>query len=80
MKPLKITTLQLEHFDVEKNKWVQACSINLQILEEPFSSGAFTDAFKATCSDAGLLVKNYQPRSVKTIFYDNCGNSRALIG
>ena len=31
MKPWKTTTLQLEHFDLEKNKWVRACSINLQI-------------------------------------------------
>ena len=54
VKPLKTTTLQLEHFDVEKNKRVPACSINLQIEEEPFSSGALRDAFKATCSDAGL--------------------------
>ena len=54
MKPLKTTTLQLEHFDVEKNKRVPACSINLQIEEEPFSRGAFRDAFKATYSDAGL--------------------------
>ena len=54
MKPLKTTTLQLEHFDVEKNKRVPACSTNLKIEEEPFSSGAFGDAFKATCSDAGL--------------------------
>ena len=54
VKPLKTTTLQLEHFDVEKHKRVLACSINLQIEEEPFSSGAFIDAFKATCSDAGL--------------------------
>ena len=41
VKPLKTTTLQLEHFDVEKNKRVPACSINLQIEEEPFSSGGF---------------------------------------
>ena len=27
VKPLKTTTLQLEHFDVEKNKWVPACLI-----------------------------------------------------
>lgn len=71
MKPLKTTTLQLEHFDVESNEWVPACSINLQIQEEPFSSGAFRDAFKATCSDTGLsgqwVVKKYQPTSVKTI-------------
>ena len=71
VKPLKTTTLQLEHFDVESNKWVPACSINLQIQEEPFSSGAFRDAFKATCSDTGLsgqwVVKKYQPTSVKTI-------------
>ena len=71
VKPLKTTTLQLEHFDAEKNKWVPACSINLQIEEEPFSSGAFRDDFKATCSHAGLsgewVVKKYQPTSVKTI-------------
>ena len=54
MKPWKTITLQLEHFDVEKNKWVPACSINLQIEEEPLSSGALRGAFKATCSDAGL--------------------------
>ena len=54
VKPLKTTTLQLEHFDVEKNKRIPASSLNLQIEEEPFSSGAFRDAFKATCSDAGL--------------------------
>ena len=69
-KPLKTTTLQLEHFDVEKNKWVPACGINLNIEEEPFSSGAFRDAFKATCSDAGLSggrVKKYQATSVNTI-------------
>ena len=29
VKPLKTATLHLEHFDVEKNKWVQACLINL---------------------------------------------------
>ena len=71
MKPLKTTTLQLEHFDVEKNKLAPACLINSQIDEESFSSGAFRDAFKATCSDAGLsggwVVKKYQPTSVKTI-------------
>ena len=71
MKPLKTTTPQLEHFDVQKNKWVPACLINLQTEEEPFSSGAFRDAFKATCIDAGLfgewVVKKYQPTSVKTI-------------
>ena len=71
-KPLKTTTLQWEHFHVEKNKWVPACLINLQI-EEPFSSGAFRDAFKVTRSDAGLsggwVVKKYQPTSVKTIIY-----------
>ena len=73
VKPLKTTTLQLEHFDVEKNKWVPACLINLPIEEEPFFSGAFRDAFKATCSDSGLSggweVKKYQPTSVKTIIY-----------
>ena len=47
-------TLHLEHFHVEKNKWVPACSINLQIEEKPSSSGAFIDAFTAICSDAGL--------------------------
>ena len=31
MKPWKTTTLQLEHFDVKKNKRVRVCSINLQI-------------------------------------------------
>ena len=71
VKPLKTTILHLEHFDVEKNKWVPACSINLQIKEEPFSSGAFRDAFKATSSDAGLssvwVVKKYQPTSVKPL-------------
>jgi len=71
VKPLKTTTLQQQHFDEEKNKWVPACLINLQIQEEPFSSGAFRDAFRATSSDAGLsggcLVKKYQPTSVKTI-------------
>ena len=54
VKPLKTTILQLEHFYVEKNKRVPASAIKLQIEEEPFSSGAFRDAFKATCSDAGL--------------------------
>ena len=29
VKPLKTTTLELEHFDVERNKWVLACLINL---------------------------------------------------
>ena len=54
VKPWKTTTLQVQHFDIEKSKRVPACSINLQIEEEPFSSGALRDAFKATCSDAGL--------------------------
>ena len=54
VKPWKTTTLQLEHFDVERNKRVPACSINLQMEEEPFSSGVLRDAFKATCIDAGL--------------------------
>ena len=31
VKLLKTTTLQLEHFDAEKNKWVPTCLINLQI-------------------------------------------------
>ena len=48
-----------------------SCSINLQIEEEPFSCGTFRDAYKATCSDAGLcggwVVKKYHPTSVKTI-------------
>ena len=71
VKMLKTTTLQLEHFGVEKNNWVPACWIKLQLEEWLLGNGAFRYAFKATCSEVGLsrgwVVKKYQPTSLKTM-------------
>ena len=71
VKPLKTTALQLELFDVEKCKWMKGATLDIMIEDEPFSSGAFRDAFKATCNDhlhlGDWVFKKYTPTSITTI-------------
>ena len=71
VKPPKTTALQLELFDVEKCKWMNVATLDFMIEDEPFSSGAFRDAFKATCNDhlhlGDWVVKKYTPTSITTI-------------
>jgi len=66
-----LTALQLELFDVEKCKWMNGVTLHFMIEDEPFSSGAFRDAFKATCNDqlhlGDWVVKKYTPTSITTI-------------
>jgi len=71
VKAPKTTSLQLELFDVDKCKWMSGATLDFMIEDEPFSSGAFRDAFKATCNDhlhlGDWVVKKYKPTSIETI-------------
>lgn len=71
VKEPKTTSLQVELFDVDKCKWMRGATLDFMIEDEPFSSGAFRDAFKPTCNDhlhlGDWVVKKYKPTSNETI-------------
>lgn len=71
VKEPKTTSLQVELFDVDKCKWMSGATLDFMIEDEPFLSGAFRDAFKATCNDhlhlGDWIVKKYKPTSIETI-------------
>jgi len=50
---------------------MNGATLDFMIEDEPFSSGAFRDAFKATCNDhlhlGDWVVKKYTPTSIITI-------------
>ena len=72
VKPPQALALKLEWYDVEKSKWITFSSIEVEIEESSFASGAFRDAFKAKCTTKTNLrddwvIKKYSEQSVDTI-------------
>ena len=74
IKPLNLSVLSLEYFDVQSCSWMKSSSpIRLDIEPEKFASGAFGDAFKTHCKDQSSVyfgdwvAKKYQNHAIAKI-------------